>query len=148
MKKNSSMKELMQKLGTLAALIILCAIFCITMPDKFPKIGNIMNILKQASINCLIASGMLCCLITAGIDLSVGSNCVFCTCTIGVLVQSGVTNPVILVLAGLAVSTCAGIVNGLLLTRLAYTFSQRHESTRKSPYHSHPPVDTQHQHSE
>ena len=111
-------KELLQKLGTLAALIILCAIFCITMPDKFPRIANIMNILKQASINCLIASGMLCALITAGIDLSVGSNCVFCTCTIGVLVQSGVTNPVILVLAGLAVSTCAGIVNGLLLTRL------------------------------
>ena len=108
----------MQKLGTLAALIILCAIFCITMPDKFPKIGNIMNILKQASINCLIASGMLCALITAGIDLSVGSNCVLCTCLIGVLVQSGVTNPVILVLAGLAASTCAGIVNGLLLTRL------------------------------
>ena len=111
-------KELLQKLGTLAALIILCAIFCITMPDKFPKIANIMNILKQASINCLIASGMLCCLITAGIDLSVGSNCVFCTCTIGVLVQNGVTNPIVLVLAGLAVSTCAGIVNGLLLTRL------------------------------
>ena len=118
MKKNNSMKELMQKLGTLAALIILCAIFCITMPDKFPKIGNIMNILKQASINCLIASGMLCALITAGIDLSVGSNCVLCTCLIGVLVQSGVTNPVILILAGLAASTCAGIINGLLLTRL------------------------------
>ena len=118
MKKNSSAKELMQKLGTLAALIILCAIFCITMPDKFPKIGNIMNILKQASINCLIASGMLCALITAGIDLSVGSNCVLCTCLIGVLVQSGITNPVILVLAGLAASTCAGIINGLLLTRL------------------------------
>ena len=111
-------KELVQKLGTLAALIILCAIFCIMMPDKFPKITNIMNILKQASINCLIASGMLCCLITAGIDLSVGSNCVFCTCTIGVLVQSGITNPVILILAGLLVSTCAGVVNGLLLTRL------------------------------
>ena len=119
MKKNSSMKELMQKLGTLAALIILCAIFCITMPDKFPKIGNIMNILKQASINCLIASGMLCALITAGIDLSVGSNCVLCTCFIGVLVQNfGITNPLILVVGGLLVSTCAGIITGLLLTRL------------------------------
>ena len=118
MKKNSA-KELMQKLGTLAALIILCAVFCIAMPDKFPKIANIMNILKQASINCLIASGMLCCLITAGIDLSVGSNCVLCTCTIGVLVQNfGITSPIVLVLVGLAVSTCAGIVNGLLLTRL------------------------------
>ena len=119
MKKNNSMKELMQKLGTLAALIILCAIFCITMPDKFPKIGNIMNILKQASINCLIASGMLCALITAGIDLSVGSNCALCTCFIGVLVQNfGITNPIVLIIAGLAVSTLCGFINGTLLTRL------------------------------
>ena len=89
------------------------------MPDKFPRIGNIMNILKQASINCLIASGMLCALITAGIDLSVGSNCVLCTCTIGVLVQNfGVTNAFILAVCGLAVSTFAGFINGTLLTRL------------------------------
>ena len=119
MKKNSSAKELLQKLGTLLALIILIAIFCITMPDKFPKIANVMNILKQASINCLIASGMLCCLITAGIDLSVGSNCVLCTCTIGVLVQNfGSTNAFLLAVCGLAVSTLAGFINGTLLTRL------------------------------
>ena len=119
MKKKSSAKELLQKLATLAALIILCAIFWITMPDKFPKIANIMNILKQASINCLIASGMLCCLITAGIDLSVGSNCVLCTCTIGVLVdKANITTPFILILAGLAVSTFCGFIYGTLLTRL------------------------------
>ena len=110
--KNTKMKELLQKLGTLMALAILVLIFCITMPDNF------MNILKQASINCLIASGMLCALITAGIDLSVGSNCVLCTCTIGVMVQSGITNPFLLALCGLAVSTLAGFINGTLLTRL------------------------------
>ena len=116
--KNTKMKELLQKLGTLMALAILVLIFCITMPDKFMKVGNFMNILKQASINCLIASGMLCALITAGIDLSVGSNCVLCTCTIGVMVQSGITNPFLLTLCGLAVSTLAGFINGTLLTRL------------------------------
>ena len=118
MKKNSA-KELLQKLGTLLALFILIVIFCVAMPDKFPRINNIMNILKQASINCLIAAGMLCALITAGIDLSVGSNCVLCTCTIGVLVQNfGITNAFILAICGLAVSTFAGFINGTLLTRL------------------------------
>ena len=93
MKKKNSGKELLQKLGTLMALALLVLIFCVMMPDKFPRISNIMNIFKQASINCLIASGMLCALITAGIDLSVGSNCVLCTCTIGVLVQNfGITS--------------------------------------------------------
>ena len=126
-----SVKDILQKLGTAMALAILCLIFCITMPDKFPRITNIMNILKQASINCLIASGMLCALITAGIDLSVGSNCVLCTCTIGVMVQKGndmlaagnnagaiLLNPLLLVLVGLTVSTLAGFINGTLLTRL------------------------------
>ena len=119
MKSKSTVKELLEKLGTVLALLILIVVFCVVMPDKFPRIGNIMNILKQASINCLIASGMLCALITAGIDLSVGSNCVLCTCTIGVLVQNfGVTNALILAICGLAVSTFAGFINGTLLTRL------------------------------
>ena len=132
MKKKSSARELLQKLGTLMALAILVIIFCVIMPDKFPKIANIMNILKQASINCLIASGMLCALITAGIDLSVGSNCVLCTCTIGVLVERfGITNGFLLAIAGLAVSTFAGFINGTLLTRLDlphpidYTYSMK-----------------------
>lgn len=119
MNKKSTVKEFLEKLGTVLALLILIVVFCVAMPDKFPRIGNVMNILKQASINCLIASGMLCALITAGIDLSVGSNCVLCTCTIGVLVQNfGVTNAFILAVCGLAVSTFAGFINGTLLTRL------------------------------
>ena len=119
MKKKTSAKDLMQKLGTLMALAILFLIFCAVLPHKFPKVGNLMNILKQASINCLIASGMLCALITAGIDLSVGSNCALCTCFIGVLVEYfHITNPVILIVAGLAISTFCGFINGTLLTRL------------------------------
>ena len=119
MKKNSNFKSFIQKMGTALALIILVIIFCIALPDKFPKVGNIMNILKQASINCLIASGMLCALITAGIDLSVGSNCVLCTCLIGVLVKNfAITNPFVLITAGLAASTLMGFINGTLLTRL------------------------------
>ena len=47
--KNTKMKELLQKLGTLMALAILVLIFCITMPDKFMKVGNFMNILKHPS---------------------------------------------------------------------------------------------------
>ena len=119
MKKKTSAKDLMQKLGTLMALAILFLIFCAVLPTKFPKVGNLMNILKQASINCLIASGMLCALITAGIDLSVGSNCALCTCFIGVLVEYfHITNPVILIVAGLGISTLCGFINGTLLTRL------------------------------
>ena len=119
MKKQSKGKELLQKLATLMALFILVLIFTIAVPGKFLRYPNLMNVLKQAAINCLISSGMLVTLITAGIDLSVGSNTVLCACTIGVLVQNfGVTNPVILIIAGIIVSTFFGFMNGVLLTRL------------------------------
>ena len=45
MKKKTSAKDLMQKLGTLMALAILFLIFCAVLPTKFPKVGNLMNIL-------------------------------------------------------------------------------------------------------
>jgi len=119
MKKQSKGKELLQKLATLLALAILVIIFTIAVPGKFLRYPNLMNVLKQAAINCLISSGMLITLITAGIDLSVGSNTVLCACTIGVLVQNfGITNPVILIIAGIVVSTFCGFMNGVLLTRL------------------------------
>ena len=108
----------LSKMGTLLALAILLAFFGIAC-SSFLTVGNLMILLKQASINCLIASGMLVCLITGGIDLSVGYNTVLCSCVVGVLVQRfGVTNPVVLILCGILASTLVGFVNGTLLTRL------------------------------
>lgn len=117
---NNNLKKIIKKLGALLALAILMLIFTIIVPEgKFLRISNLMNILKQTSINCLIASGMLVCLITAGIDLSVGCNTVLCTCVIGVLIQNfGITNSFFLIIIGILVSTLAGFINGTLLTRL------------------------------
>lgn len=117
--KKMNVGDVLMKLGPLLALALLVVVFSIALPGKFFRMGNIMNILKQTSINCLIASGMLIVLITAGIDLSVGSNCVLAACTIGVLVQNfGIKNPVILIGGCVLVSTLAGVLNGVLLTRL------------------------------
>ena len=117
--KKKGIGDLLMKLGPLLVLAILFSVFAVTLPDRFLRVGNMMNILKQTSINCLIASGMLLALITAGIDLSVGYNTILSTCVIAVLMQSfGITNPVLLIGAALAVSTLAGFVNGTLLTRL------------------------------
>lgn len=118
MKKKTGIKDLLMRLGPALALILMFIVFAIAMPDKFLRIGNLMNVLKQASINCMIGAGMLLCLITAGIDLSVGYNCTLACCIIGVLMNMGVTSPFVLIPAALAVSTLAGFINGTLLTRL------------------------------
>lgn len=113
----TNVKDIISKLGTLMALILLCVILTFA-SDKFLTYSNFMNIIKQASINCFIASGMLMVLITAGIDLSVGFNCTLATCFMGVLMQRGITNSVILLLSALAISSLIGYINGTLLTRL------------------------------
>lgn len=110
-------KALIMRLSSVMALFVLCIILSIATP-KFLQINNIMNILRQASINGLIASGMLVALITGGIDLSVGANMIVCACTMGLAFQMGVTNPVILIVMALLMGCAIGCINGLLLTKL------------------------------
>ena len=104
-------------LGTLGALLILCILWTV-LSKNFLTYNNLMSVLKQTSFNALVSTGMLFCLITAGIDLSVGANAVFCACIMGMLVNKGVTNPVILIIVALVVGTVIGFINGTLLTRL------------------------------
>ena len=104
-------------LGTLAALIILCVVLTIC-SNKFLTYSNLMSVLKQTTFTALLASGMLLCLITAGIDLSVGANATFCACIMGMMVKAGINNAFILIIVALIAGTAIGLINGLLLTRL------------------------------
>lgn len=104
-------------LGTLLALVVLCILLALATPN-FLKLENIMGILKQTTFNALVAVGMLLCLITAGIDLSVGANAVFCSCVMGMMVQKGVTNGWLMLIVALITGALVGWINGMLLTRL------------------------------
>lgn len=117
MNKSGKLAGIKDKMGSLGALIVLCVILAVTVPN-FLTSGNIMNIFKQTSVNALISTGMLVCLITAGIDLSVGANAIFCTCMMGMLLQKGVNNPFILIIVALVSGAAIGFMNGTLLTRL------------------------------
>ena len=103
--------------GTLGALIILGIILSIASPN-FLKMSNLMSVLKQTSFNALLSTGMLLCLITAGIDLSVGANATFSACVVGMLVQRGFVNSPVLIIIALLAGALIGFINGTLLTRL------------------------------
>ena len=77
MTKSKKSSNLMTYAGTLGALIILGVVLTIASPN-FLTFNNMMSILRQSSFNALVSIGMLVCLITAGIDLSVGANATFC----------------------------------------------------------------------
>jgi len=103
--------------GPLLAVILLSAILSL-ITDRFLSLDNWMNILRQTSLNALIAVGMLMVLLTGGIDLSVGSVAALTGCVMGVMMQAGITNPVILFAAGLSTGVLAGLFNGFLFTQL------------------------------
>ncbi len=108
---------LMDYAGTFGALLILCIILSFA-SKNFLKVDNIMSILKQTSFNALVSTGMLLCLITAGIELSVGANATFCACLAGALVKAGFTNSPVLILIAIVGGAIIGFINGTLLTRL------------------------------
>src|SRR5690349_23665398 len=61
-----------QTLGSLASLIILSLLIWMAEP-VFMSANNWLNIARQASFNAILAMGMTFVILTAGIDLSVGS---------------------------------------------------------------------------
>ena len=105
------------QLGTIGALAIMCVFLAIA-NSNFYSFSNIMSILKQTAFNAFLAVGMLLCLITAGIDLSVGANAVFCACVMGAMNKAGITSGILMIVVAILVGGLVGFVNGTLLTRL------------------------------
>ena len=105
------------QLGTILALVIMCLFLAIS-NKNFYSYSNLMSILKQTAFNAFLAVGMLLCLITAGIDLSVGANAVFCACLMGALAKAGMSSGIVLMIIGIVAGGVVGFINGTLLTRL------------------------------
>jgi ribose/xylose/arabinose/galactoside ABC-type transport system permease subunit len=103
-----------RQLGTLCGLFGLVVIFWILTP-YFLTVSNLLNIAQQTSINAIIAVGMTFVIITAGIDLSVGSIVAFSGVVMGSALQSG-TSLLLAILLGLGVGLLCGLVNGVLIS--------------------------------
>ncbi len=103
-----------RQFGTLFGLIILGFILSILSPF-FLTISNLLNVVEQSSINAIIAVGMTFVIITAGIDLSVGSILAFAGVIMASLLHANLPFP-LAILTGLLVGTICGTINGLLIT--------------------------------
>ena len=103
-----------RQFGTLIGLFGLVIIFWILSP-YFLTVSNLLNITQQTSINAIIAVGMTFVIISAGIDLSVGSIMAFSGVVLASCLQAGL--PIALaVIVGLFIGFLCGLVNGLLIS--------------------------------
>lgn len=108
-------KQRLNRLRPLIGLILFSIIISLISP-RFLTPSNLFNVFRQTSINAIIAAGMTFVILTAGIDLSVGSILGFSGAISASLLASG--QPFILaLLAALVIGVAAGMFNGLIITK-------------------------------
>lgn len=101
--------DLLKKYNLLVLLIVFIVIASILSPN-FLTIGNVLNLLQQASIPGIVAIGMTLVIIISGIDLSVGSVAAFAGMISAILVSKNV--PII-------IAVLAGVVLGAALLSIS-----------------------------
>lgn len=83
--------------------------------DAFLTTNNLLNVLRQASLYFLLASGLTLVILTAGLDLSVGANVGLSACFAASVMQA-TGSPALGALTGLGTGALVGVLNGALVT--------------------------------
>lgn len=128
-KKQSPVKKYSRSLirfQSLIALFLLCLAISL-LSDKFLTVTNTWNVMRQISVNICISVGMTLVVLTAGIDLSVGSVLALCGAITAGLLKSGIEIPsnnlfigftlLGAITAGLLMGAMLGLFNGWTITR-------------------------------
>lgn len=103
--------------GILIVIALMCIALWALQPDVFFSWRNITNIFKQTAANGMLSIGMFVVILTAGIDLSVGSVLALGMMTLAVSNAAGVPWPIVLLLSPL-MGMIAGFINGIGITKL------------------------------
>ena len=98
----------------LIGLIIFGVIVSILNP-RFLSTANLLNILRQTSINAIIAAGMTFVILTGGIDLSVGSILAICGAVSASMLAGGVNGYIVLIVT-IILGTILGAVSGSFIS--------------------------------
>jgi len=116
--KKFDLRGFIAKYGVILGLAIIMIFFTI-MKTKFLTMENMLNMLRQTSINGLLAVGMTFVVLTGGIDLSVGSI-VGASGMFAALVARSVTGVpwYLAICVGLLVGLLLGLINGIIIAYL------------------------------
>ncbi len=112
-----SWRKWLNLIGPVLGLVFVFALFSIIGPESFRSGRNLETIARQTAITGTASLGMTLVIISAGIDLSVGSVIALSTVVIALLLNLGL-NPLLAGLGGILAGAICGLVNGALITRL------------------------------
>jgi ribose transport system permease protein len=108
--------DVMQALYRMLALLLLGAALT-AMSDVFLTTGNILNVLRQAALLFLMASGLTLVILTAGLDLSIGANVALSGCLAASVIKL-TGSPWLGAGVGIGCGAAIGFANGILVTAL------------------------------
>jgi ribose transport system permease protein len=107
----------MQTVLAFGALIVLLVVFSVASPN-FLQFDNIIGILLATAVNGVLALGVTFVIITAGIDLSIGTVMTLSAVMTGVFITNWHLPVAVGVVGGILTGTAAGVVNGLVIAKL------------------------------
>lgn len=103
-----------QRYGLLLSFGLLCLLLTLV-SDRFLTGENLLNILRQSTINGIIALGMMLVIMTRGIDLSVGSILALATVITADMLSRG-WEPLPALILCLLLGAGLGLISGLLVS--------------------------------
>jgi ribose transport system permease protein len=109
--------DAVQRLLAFGALILLFIVFSFASPN-FLQFDNMIGILLATAVNGILALGVTFVIITAGIDLSIGTVMTLSAVMTGVLITSWRLPIPVGILGGLATGALAGLVNGMVIAKM------------------------------
>lgn len=109
--------DAIQRVLAFGALIVLFIIFSLASPN-FLQFDNIVGILLATSVNGILALGVTFVIITAGIDLSIGTVMTLAAVMTGMFLTVWHLPVPLGILAGMATGALAGCVNGIVVAKL------------------------------
>lgn len=116
-RKSILRSDAMQRLLAFGALILLFVVFSIASPN-FLQFSNIVGILLATAVNGVLALGVTFVIITAGIDLSVGTVMTFSAVMAGVFITFWDLPLPLGVLGGILAGALAGVINGSVIAKM------------------------------
>ena len=115
-KKSFDIKKILMKYVMYLFLILMCIVLTVA-SDKFLTVTNLMTIIKQISIQSIVAIGMTMIIISGNIDLSVGSLVALCSVSGAMIMNKGLPT-IIAVLAAVIIGAFAGFITGGVTAKL------------------------------
>lgn len=109
-------RNLLHRFGLLFVILLVGLALSFT-TDTFLSVANLTNVARQVSINGILAVGVTFVLLTAGVDLSLGSVVALSGVACATFAHPGDHSVIVPIAVGLLTGAACGLVNGVLVTK-------------------------------